>query len=86
MSMSKVESLQNTFRKRERGEDDHDVEDLMAGTPDVECSLAPSLRNLLYVNISLPLPSPKSTSVISTHLDSVRRGTDTIQHKCDHDP
>ena len=53
MSMSEVESLQDALRKCESCEYDHDVENLVASTQDVESPLTPPLGNLPCVNASL---------------------------------
>ncbi len=45
-SMDEVESLKDTFRKRERREDNHEMEDLMTGADDIKPFPTPSLRDL----------------------------------------
>ena len=78
MSMCKVEGLQDGLRKCESCEYDHDVEDLVASTQDVEFPLTPPLGNLPCVNASLSTPCQKRMSVISTYLDSIGCGTSNI--------
>lgn len=46
VSMNEVESLKDTFRIRERRENNHDMEDLMTGTDDIKLLSTPSLRDL----------------------------------------
>jgi hypothetical protein len=86
MRTRKVESLQDTFRKCESREYDHDVEDLMASAPDIEFPLTPSLRYLLCVNDPSQISLQRRTRAISTYFDSVRGGTSNIQHECDDNP
>ena len=87
MSMSKVESLQDAAGERKSCQYNHYVEELMAGTQDIESSLAPSFRNLFsrYL-LFFPIPSRALTSRVSTYLQSISRGASDIQYKRYHNP
>ena len=87
MSVSKVESLQDASGERKSSQYNHNMEDLMDGTQDIESSLAPPLRNLFHAtSCFLLIPSHVLMSLVSTSLHSISRGTSNIQHKRDHNP